>query len=220
MADPPKKRKKKPASAPAETSPPATSPGEPAPAWETAALRVLAASRPFLPVAVLAAAALLAWLRGPGAGVLVVAGGALVFAISALWTSLRTLVGDAPVDLESAVAIGAATTEDEKKRRILQALKDLEIEHKLGKVSDDDFRVLSGEYRAEAKRILRALDEKLAPARDRAEKLAAARMAQGTLPEEAAETAPAALACPQCATTNEADAVFCKKCGHKLREAA
>jgi hypothetical protein len=220
MSDPPQKRKSKPADAPAKTSPSVASPGEPVPGWEVAAMSALTASRPFLPLAVLGAAALLAWLRGPGAGVLVVAGGALVFAISALWTSLRTLVGDAPVDLESAVAIGAATTEDEKKRRILQALKDLEIEHKLGKVSDDDFRALSGEYRAEAKRILRTLDEKLAPARERAEKLAAARMAQGPSPEEAAESAPAALACPQCATPNEVDAVFCKKCGHKLREAA
>ena len=179
-------------------------------------MRMLTASRPYMPIGVLASASLFAWLRGPGAGVLVVAGGALVFAISALWSSLRTLVGEAPVDLEAAVAIGAATAEDEKKRRILQALKDLEIEHKLGKVSAEDFAMLSAQYRAEAKRILRDIDEKIAPARALAEKLVANRLAKADGPDE-----PSSLAadCANCSTSNEPDAVFCKKCGTKLREA-
>ena len=210
MADAKKRKKRRVVS---DDAPSADPKGDDVPGWEEAAMRALTASRPYMPIGVLASAALFAWLRGPGAGVLVVAGGALVFAISALWTSLRTLVGEAPVDLEAAVAIGTATAEDERKRRILQALRDLEIEHKLGKVSDDDFKVLSSQYRTEAKRILREIDEKIAPARALAEKLVAERLAGDSAEKTPPETS---SACAKCATQNEPDAVFCKKCGAKL----
>lgn len=138
---------------------------------------LVARSRPFLPLAVIGAAGALGWLRGPGAAVLVLAGAALVLAIAWLWTSLRVLIGDAPVDIDAAVALASASEEDEQKRRILQSLKDLEAEHRLGKVTDEDFRVMSARQREEAKRILRAIDERLAPARKRAEEMLADRLA-------------------------------------------
>jgi ribosomal protein L40E len=184
----------------------------------------MVASRPFLPFAVIAAAGVLGWMRGPGAGVLVVGGAALVGAIALLWNSLRTVAGETPVDLDAAVALGSATAEDERTRRVLQALRDLDLEHKLGKVSDEDFAMLSDQYRGEAKRLLRELDEKIAPARARAEKLVAARV-EGK-PVTIAADAPAeeeddtdTVACASCSTHNEPDAVFCKKCGTRLREA-
>ena len=133
--------------------------------------------RPALPFLVLGAALTLGVIRGPGAGVLGLAAGILVLAISSLWGSLRVLVGEAPLTLDAAVAIGAAMQEDEQKRAILRALKDLEIEHGLGKITDEDFRELSGRYRADAKRILRDIDERMEPARKKAEELVASHLA-------------------------------------------
>jgi len=46
----------------------------------------------------------------------------------------------------------------EERDRALAALKELEFDHRTGKVSDDDYRVLVGELRRAAANALRALD--------------------------------------------------------------
>jgi len=140
-------------------------------------LDALAARSPVLaPLAVLLGAAVLGALRGPGAAVLALAGGALLAAIAGLWSSLRVLAGDAPLSLHEAIDLGAPSALQERKQKILLALKDLQREHALGKISDDDFKDLSARYRAEAKQLLREMDEDLAPARARAEALLEARL--------------------------------------------
>ncbi|MBA3413129.1 MAG: hypothetical protein H0T09_05500 [Actinobacteria bacterium] len=48
----------------------------------------------------------------------------------------------------------------EEKDRALLALKELEIDHRTGKVSDDDYRVLATSLRRRAAEALRALDER------------------------------------------------------------
>jgi hypothetical protein len=142
-----------------------------------ARLDALAARSPVLaPLAVLLGAAVLGALRGPGAAVLALAGGALLAAIAGLWNSLRVLAGDAPLSLHEAIDLGAPSALQERKQKILLALKDLQREHALGKISDDDFKDLSARYRAEAKQLLREMDEDLAPARAKAEALLEARL--------------------------------------------
>ncbi len=143
---------------------------------------LVARSAPYLPVAILVGALALAWLRGPGAGVLLLAGALLVGAISSLWNSLRALIGEAPVDVDSALALSRALSNDERTREVLAALKDLELEHRQGKLTEADFRELSAKYRAEAKQLLRERDEKLGPARARAEELLAARLVKPVEP--------------------------------------
>lgn len=134
------------------------------------------ASAPYLPFVVAAGALVLGYVRGPGAGVLLVAGALLIAAISSLWNSLRTLLGEAPVDVDSALALSRAFSNDEHTREVLAALKDLELERRQGKLSEADFQELSARYRAEAKQLLRDRDEKLGPARIRAEELLAKRL--------------------------------------------
>jgi cytochrome c-type biogenesis protein CcmI len=46
----------------------------------------------------------------------------------------------------------------EERDRVLAALKELEFDHRTGKVSDEDYRVLVGELRRAAADALRALD--------------------------------------------------------------
>jgi hypothetical protein len=47
---------------------------------------------------------------------------------------------------------------EEERDRALAALKELEFDHRTGKVSDDDYRSLVGELRRAAAHALRALD--------------------------------------------------------------
>jgi hypothetical protein len=52
---------------------------------------------------------------------------------------------------------------EEERDRALAALRELEFDHRTGKVSDDDYRVLVGELRQRAGEALRALDARTAP---------------------------------------------------------
>jgi hypothetical protein len=47
----------------------------------------------------------------------------------------------------------------EERDRALDALKELELDHRTGKVSDEDYRALLGPLRAEAARTMKALGE-------------------------------------------------------------
>lgn len=47
---------------------------------------------------------------------------------------------------------------EEERDRALAALKELEFDHRTGKVSDEDYRSLVGPLRAEAARAIRALE--------------------------------------------------------------
>src|SRR5882762_8412926 len=121
-----------------------------------------------LPLLTIAAAVLVGSSYGFGTAILVAAGGVLLGVIAILWASVRTLAGDAPITLEEALALGAPSAAEEQKRAVLQALKDLDYERSVGKVADADYEELLQRYRSEAKRLLRAVDEDLAPLRAKA----------------------------------------------------
>lgn len=213
--------------------------------------------------------------------VLVAAAGALIAVIAVFWSSLRTLLGETPLSGADAYVFGAPPrVEEEQKRAVLRALKDIEFERNVGKISEDDYQELARKYRAEAKRLLQAIDEKSAAGRERAEVLVQKKLRQAGLldnadatendpdsdeealdetnaqPEEekpsfvqepSAESAVAAVAmivatkkptkkkkkskkkpafepeesaatidCSKCGTSNDKDAVFCKKCGTRV----
>src|SRR5882757_3777624 len=116
-----------------------------------------------LPVGTLAIAALVGSAYGLGTAILVLAGGVLIGIIAILWTSVRTLSGDASLSIEEALALAAPSAAEEEKRAVLQALKDLDYERSVGKIADADYEELLRRYRTEAKRLLRAVDVDLAP---------------------------------------------------------
>ena len=196
--------------------------------------------------------------------VLLLAGVAFAGVLLLLWNSVNSLAGDTPLSLDEAIGYGAPSAEEEQKRAIFRALKDLEFERGVGKISDEDFREYSARYRAEAKRLIVKLDDNLAAAQKLAENLAAQRLREAGIvarAEDAADTAlaettteqaippeaavadvisadsspnatnestdrlspaeGAALAsvCPACNTNNDADALFCKRCGGSLSQA-
>jgi hypothetical protein len=186
-----------------------------------------------LPVGTVICAIVAGVLQGPAAVILVLAAGALVSVIAVFWASIRTLVGETPLSGADAYALGAPRAEEEQKRAVLRALKDLEFERSVGKISDEDYEALVAKYRAEAKRLLRLIEENAQPGREKVEALVTDRLIREGLHDGGGQApAPEAPAdrktrkkksarpvpttrpvCPSCGTSNDADAVFCKKCG-------
>lgn len=139
------------------------------------------------PLSVVVAAAVLGHFFGLGLALLIFAGGTLGGSIWLIWSSLQGLGGDVPITLEEAISLGAPSAEEEQKRAVLRALKDLEYERAVGKISEEDYASLAEHYRGEAKRLLRVVDKDLGPERERAERILAERLAQvGTNRKEGA----------------------------------
>jgi ribosomal protein L40E len=145
----------------------------------------------------------------------------LVLVVGLLMRAARALVEE-PAGVEAAQATGRRRKELEReKASLLKALKELEFDHDMGKVSDPDFREIGGQYRARAMRVLRQLDEQGADYKALVEKELKARLAVPSVagaspePEQAEKKAPDGI-CVSCSTKNDPDAVFCKKCGKKV----
>src|ERR1041385_7099241 len=113
---------------------------------------------------------------GLGPALLVLAGGTLLGAVTLLWSSLGRLTGESPLSLDEAIGLAAPSAEEERKRSVVRALKDLDYERSVGKISEEDYADLSARYRSEAKDLLRSLDSGLAPLRKSAEKKLVARL--------------------------------------------
>lgn len=142
-----------------------------------------------VPIAVLVGAGIAGSIAGPPAAVLVLAGGALVAVIAILWASLRLLLGETPLSGADAYALGAPRAEEEQKQAVLRALKDLEFERSVGKISDEDYAELVAKYRAEAKRLLRLLDADAQPRREQVAALVMKRLRRAGLVEDGADDA-------------------------------
>ncbi len=80
--------------------------------------------------------------------------------------------------------MGAPSKVEEEKRAVLRALKDLEYERGVGKLSPEDYAELSSKYRAEAKRLIQSLDETLGAAREEVEKAIQRRLERAGLPSQ------------------------------------
>lgn len=203
-----------------------------------------------LPIGSVLVALVVGFTTSLGPALLVLAAGTLLGTISLLWASVRTLGGDAPLpeDLEALAARrhgvdGLA----EHKRRILRALKDLEHEYEVGKIEQADYDEIAAAYREQAKDVMREMDADIEPLRERAEEIARQHLKKRGLgdasddTEEPVETddtqrpsdpsvaaagadtpddVPVRLDCTKCATSNEPDAAFCKKCGATLHAEA
>jgi hypothetical protein len=116
-------------------------------------------------VAVIAAGA----VSGVELAFLVLAGGVLMLVITLMWSSVQSLTGASSLGFEEALGMGAPSKVEEEKRAVLRALKDLEYERGVGKITPEDYAELVAKYRADAKRLMQSVDEALRPARDRVE---------------------------------------------------
>lgn len=78
------------------------------------------------------------------------------------------------------------------KQRVLHAIKELEFDHKMGKINAKDFQELAAPLRLRAVTLMEDLD-----------RIAAAKAPAPSTPG----------GCPACGTVNDPDAKFCKSCG-------
>jgi len=179
-----------------------------------------------------------------------VAAGALLSGVYLFWESLRAALGATePLEVRATAEADTRRRLLERKEALLANLRDLKFDYDGGKISQADFDVLDAKLRAQAKAVLRLLDEDAEPFRERAEELIRERLVAAgqdpyrgapadapapleerevpaadtaTKADDAAETARAdeRIACPICETPNEPDAIFCKKCGARVNESA
>jgi hypothetical protein len=178
------------------------------------------------PAVVLAVAAAVggyaAWSGGRSAVAFLV--GATLAMGWVVWLAFRAaqaLVKDAPVAEAGAVVTGKRRKELEReKQSLLKALKELDFDHQMGKVSDKDFADIGALYRARAIRVMRQLDD---AGRDYETMIAqeVGKRLQQPSAVSHQPSDPEPDKCGKCGTRNDNDAEFCKKCGGKLvREAS
>ena len=93
------------------------------------------------------------------------------------------------------------------------AIKDLENDHAMGKLSDGDYRSLRAKYETKAVAILQELDSMNGPksnsavSQDEAIEREVGRLRRASVTGK----------CPKCGTPHAAEDVFCAKCGTSLR---
>ncbi len=129
--------------------------------------------------------------------------------------TLRTLLPLVTPQDDRVEMVGGRTRAalEREKLLTLRAVKDLEFDRAMGKVSEADFHEMSTRLRARAVRLIRQLDAGQGY-RSRIEQDVAARL--GTAKDDGASAAPVARTCAQCSTANDPDARFCKECGQQL----
>ncbi len=170
---------------------------------------------------------------GLPAALLALAGASLTAAVFLGYSSLVALNGEAELTLQEALTLVAPSAEEERKRSILRALKDLEYELAAGKISPVDHAELTARYRAEARRLLRLVDELQADQLARAERrvqahLTTTRVAVATEPAAGSARRPPERAsppatgptrrprCPACGRRSARSARYCSGCGAPL----
>jgi hypothetical protein len=129
-------------------------------------------------------------------------------------------------EIEAPPLIGGRTriALDREKQLVLRSIKELEFDFAMGKMSQADFDEMGGRLRRRAVGLMRQLDEG-GGYREQIE-----REVERRLKEMDGDTAPARIKadateaaampdCPQCGTTNDVDARFCKSCGTRMTAA-
>ncbi len=177
--------------------------------------------RQFFMTASIIAAAVVVWMAPPSPPIVLVflslgvgAAGACAVALHGVLTALAgRKAHEAPVTASLREAL------ERDKLLTLRAIKDLEFDKAMGKISEADAGPMERRLRERAMAIMRELDGRAEVRarieRDLAERQATGRRRQATGPETEHQT-PAAVVCAACSTPNDRDAKFCKECGAKL----
>ena len=129
--------------------------------------------------------------------------------------ALRTLRPLVSSDEERVAVIGQRTRAalEREKLLTLRAIKDLEFDRAMGKLSEADWQEMSARLRARAASLIRRLDAS-GDYRSQIEAEVAKRLASRG--EKEREASAERMICAKCSTQNDPDARFCKSCGAKL----
>jgi len=109
----------------------------------------------------------------------------------------------------------------EQKERLYDAIKDLDFEHRAGKLSDADYQSVRADLMAQAAAVITQLDEVPVPAEPAPERPSRPEPpAASTKPPRQEVTAEEGPTCSSCGQTNPAGAKFCFHCGERIVIAA
>ncbi len=145
-------------------------------------------------------------------------------AAAGFYRMLSPLVGDAAALTGEALSERSRAVLAREKSLVLRALKDLEFDRSMGKVSQSDFEEMARRLRARAVSLMKQLDEDATGYRTIIERELTARLAgraaggssQAVAEAPSTDDVPTAPGVCACGTANDIDAVFCKRCGTKL----
>lgn len=160
-----------------------------------------------------------------GTAFMVVAAAAFGAVALQIWKSLAQLAAPESKTPEAAkVASDRHRRELEKeKAAVLKAIKELEFDRAMNKISEEDYKDAHANYRQRAVRIMVQLDAGESGYREIIEREVRERLerrgAKAPEPPKPAPPPPAVEKDPSvcsCGTRNDQDATFCKKCGAKL----
>jgi hypothetical protein len=162
---------------------------------------------------------------GPPLVMLGLGGMTVILCGFALYRVLDPLLRLGPDRVDAPQAPARLRELERDKQAVLKAIREIELDYQMRKIAEPDYREMLQRYRTRAMRIIRELD---AGDNYRAlieDELKTRLSVMGTLggsPNPAAPVVKAAVtaACSSCGTANDADALFCKKCGLKLGGAA
>jgi hypothetical protein len=151
--------------------------------------------------------------RGQGPTAVILLGVLMGTAALVGYAALRALRPLVLPEEDRTVMVGQRTRValEREKLLTLRSIKELEFDRAMGRLSDEDWKEMSGRLRSRVARLMRQLDAG-AGYRDQIEKDLAKRI--GEKPEAPAVSA--ANVCASCQTTNDTDAKFCKGCGQPL----
>ena len=132
---------------------------------------------------------------------------------AALYRTLHPLVD--PNEPGAPILVGGRTRAalERDKALTLRAIKELEFDRAMGKVSESDFGEMRRRLRERALRLMQQL-EGGAAYRDRIERDVRSRLSDAGAPRQSGTTS--VSGCVACGAVNDADARFCKMCGHAL----
>lgn len=103
--------------------------------------------------------------------------GALITGVYLFWESLRAALGATdPLEVQATAEADTRRRLLERKEALLSNLRDLKFDYDGGKISQVDFDTLDAKLRAQAKAVLKLLDEDVAPFKDRAEEMISERL--------------------------------------------
>jgi hypothetical protein len=117
---------------------------------------------------------------------------------------------------DEAVSERARAALEREKMLVLRTIKELEFDRAMGKLAQKDFEEMTGRLRVRALSLMRQLDLETGVYGSVIEQELASRLARDA--GRAGESTPSAASAAVCAcgTANDADAVFCKKCGTRI----
>src|SRR5689334_14729787 len=155
--------------------------------------------------------------RGQGPTAIILLGVLMATAALVGYATLRTVRPLVSSDEERPALVGQRTRAalEREKLLTLRSIKELEFDRAMGRLSDEDFREMSGRLRTRAAGLINQLDAG-ASYRAQIEKDLAKRLGGAAAVDDRGAKAPSDRVCAACSTVNDQTAKFCKECGQPL----